>query len=64
MPRTERPSESTTSAAIPGSGPANAHGFKGGFVLQPVGPTFVYVADDPDKAWAEIGKHYLHEETK
>jgi alkanesulfonate monooxygenase SsuD/methylene tetrahydromethanopterin reductase-like flavin-dependent oxidoreductase (luciferase family) len=36
-------------------------GFKGGFVLQPVGPTFVHVADDPEKAWAEIGKYVLYE---
>ncbi len=36
-------------------------GFTGGFVLQPVGPTFVHVADDPDKAWAEIGKYVLYE---
>ena len=33
----------------------------GGFVLQPVGPTFVHVADDPEKAWAEIGKYVLYE---
>jgi alkanesulfonate monooxygenase SsuD/methylene tetrahydromethanopterin reductase-like flavin-dependent oxidoreductase (luciferase family) len=36
-------------------------GFEGGFVLQPVGPTFVHVADDPDKAWAEIGEYVLYE---
>jgi alkanesulfonate monooxygenase SsuD/methylene tetrahydromethanopterin reductase-like flavin-dependent oxidoreductase (luciferase family) len=36
-------------------------GFTGGFVLQPVGPTFVHVADDPEKAWAEIGKYVLYE---
>ncbi len=36
-------------------------GFEGGFILQPVGPTFVHVADDPDKAWAEIGKYVLYE---
>jgi alkanesulfonate monooxygenase SsuD/methylene tetrahydromethanopterin reductase-like flavin-dependent oxidoreductase (luciferase family) len=36
-------------------------GFEGGFVLQPVGPTFVHVADDPEKAWAEIGKYVLYE---
>ena len=23
----------------------------------------LHVADDPDKAWAEVGKHYLHEAT-
>jgi alkanesulfonate monooxygenase SsuD/methylene tetrahydromethanopterin reductase-like flavin-dependent oxidoreductase (luciferase family) len=36
-------------------------GFEGGFILQPVGPTFVHVTDDPDKAWAEIGKYVLYE---
>jgi alkanesulfonate monooxygenase SsuD/methylene tetrahydromethanopterin reductase-like flavin-dependent oxidoreductase (luciferase family) len=36
-------------------------GFDGGFVLQPVGPTFVHVADDPDRAWAEMGKYVLYE---
>lgn len=36
-------------------------GFTGGFILQPVGPTFVHVADDPEKAWAEIGKYVLYE---
>ncbi len=34
-------------------------GFEGGFLLAPVGPTFVHVADDPDRAWAEIGKYVL-----
>jgi len=36
-------------------------GFDGGYVLQPVGPTFVHVADDPEKAWAEIGEYVLYE---
>jgi alkanesulfonate monooxygenase SsuD/methylene tetrahydromethanopterin reductase-like flavin-dependent oxidoreductase (luciferase family) len=36
-------------------------GFDGGLVLQPVGPTFVHVADDPDRAWAEVGKYVLYE---
>jgi alkanesulfonate monooxygenase SsuD/methylene tetrahydromethanopterin reductase-like flavin-dependent oxidoreductase (luciferase family) len=36
-------------------------GFEGGFLLQPVGPTFVHVADDPEKAWAEIGEYVLYE---
>ena len=36
-------------------------GFDRGFVLQPVGPTFVHVADDPERAWAEIGKYVLYE---
>ncbi len=36
-------------------------GFDGGFVLEPVGPTFVHVSDDPEKAWADIGPYVLHE---
>ena len=31
-------------------------GWDGGFVIEPGGPTFVYVADDPERAWAEIGR--------
>ena len=30
-------------------------GFTDGFVMTPSGPTFVYVADDPERAWSEIG---------
>jgi alkanesulfonate monooxygenase SsuD/methylene tetrahydromethanopterin reductase-like flavin-dependent oxidoreductase (luciferase family) len=36
-------------------------GFEGGHVVQPVGPTFVHVADDPERAWTEIGKYVLYE---
>ena len=36
-------------------------GFDSGFVMVPEGPTFVHVADDPDKAWAEIGEYLLYE---
>lgn len=36
-------------------------GFAEGFVMTPGGPTFVYVADDPDRAWAEIGEYLLYE---
>lgn len=32
-----------------------------GMVLLPSGPGFVHVADDPDKAWAEIGEYILYE---
>lgn len=32
-----------------------------GFVLQPGGFTFVWVDDDPERAWAEIGEHLLYE---
>ena len=34
-----------------------------GFAIQPEGPGFVYVAEDPDKAWAEVGE-YIHYEAK
>ena len=30
-------------------------------MLEPVGPTFVHVTDDPDKAWADIGQFVLYE---
>jgi len=40
---------------------ARAIGFDGGFVMKPEGPTFVHVAEDPEKAWAEIGPHLLYE---
>jgi alkanesulfonate monooxygenase SsuD/methylene tetrahydromethanopterin reductase-like flavin-dependent oxidoreductase (luciferase family) len=36
-------------------------GFDGGFVIAPSGPTFVHVADDPERAWAEIGPYVLYE---
>jgi alkanesulfonate monooxygenase SsuD/methylene tetrahydromethanopterin reductase-like flavin-dependent oxidoreductase (luciferase family) len=40
-----------------------AHGTQG-FCMEPGDTTvMLHVADDPDKAWAEIGKHYLHEAT-
>ncbi len=32
-----------------------------GFCLLPEGPGFVHLAEDPDKAWAEIGEHILYE---
>ena len=35
-------------------------GYKG-FLVETTGPTFVHVADDPDRAWAEIGKYVLYE---
>lgn len=34
-----------------------------GFVAVPRGPGSVFVADDPDRAWAEIGPHLLHDAT-
>jgi len=36
-------------------------GFDGGFVSLPAGPGFVHVAEDPEAAWATIGRHALHE---
>ncbi|HET9728940.1 MAG TPA: LLM class flavin-dependent oxidoreductase [Acidimicrobiia bacterium] len=36
-------------------------GFTTGFVLEPTGPTFVHVTDDPDKTWSEIGDYLLYE---
>jgi hypothetical protein len=30
-------------------------------VLMPTGPGFVHVAEDPDKAWAELGEYLLYE---
>lgn len=35
-------------------------GYKG-LVVETVGPTFVHVAEDPDRAWAEIGPYVLYE---
>jgi alkanesulfonate monooxygenase SsuD/methylene tetrahydromethanopterin reductase-like flavin-dependent oxidoreductase (luciferase family) len=32
-----------------------------GFALLPEGPGFVHLAEDPDKAWAEVGQHILYE---
>ena len=40
---------------------AKQTGWDGGFVIEPSGPTFIYVADDPDRAWAEIGPYVLSE---
>ena len=32
-----------------------------GELVKPSGPLFVHVADDPDRAWAAIAPHALHE---
>jgi len=32
-----------------------------GLVAAPTGPAMVHVAEDPDRAWAEIGPHILHD---
>jgi alkanesulfonate monooxygenase SsuD/methylene tetrahydromethanopterin reductase-like flavin-dependent oxidoreductase (luciferase family) len=37
-------------------------GFEGGFAMLPPAETpMIYCTEDPDKAWAEYGKHFLHE---
>jgi alkanesulfonate monooxygenase SsuD/methylene tetrahydromethanopterin reductase-like flavin-dependent oxidoreductase (luciferase family) len=36
-------------------------GTQPGMVLSPSGPAFVHVADDPDKAWAELGDYLFYE---
>jgi alkanesulfonate monooxygenase SsuD/methylene tetrahydromethanopterin reductase-like flavin-dependent oxidoreductase (luciferase family) len=36
-------------------------GVQPGMVISPTGPGFVHVADDPDKAWAELGQYLLYE---
>jgi alkanesulfonate monooxygenase SsuD/methylene tetrahydromethanopterin reductase-like flavin-dependent oxidoreductase (luciferase family) len=36
-------------------------GFAGGFVMEPVGPTFIHVTDDPDQAWDAIAPYLLYE---
>lgn len=38
-------------------------GRKPGLVALPGGPGCLFVAEDPDKAWAEIGEHLLHDAT-
>ncbi|MEZ5169370.1 MAG: LLM class flavin-dependent oxidoreductase [Acidimicrobiia bacterium] len=40
---------------------AARHGQEGGFVIQPRGSTFVFVTDDVDRTWGEIGPYLLHE---
>ncbi len=36
-------------------------GVQPGMVMLPSGPGFVHVAEDPDKAWAELGQYLLYE---
>lgn len=40
-----------------------AVGFKGGFVIFPREPSLTLIADDPDKAWAELGDYLLYDAT-
>jgi alkanesulfonate monooxygenase SsuD/methylene tetrahydromethanopterin reductase-like flavin-dependent oxidoreductase (luciferase family) len=37
------------------------HGTNGFVIMPSPDTTFTFVADDPDKAWAELGHHFLHE---
>lgn len=36
-------------------------GIEPGLVMAPSGPAMVHVAEDPDRAWAEVGPHLLHD---
>lgn len=38
-------------------------GYDEGFFLAPNGPSFTFVADDPDKAWAELAPYALYDAT-
>ena len=38
-----------------------AVGFTGGFAVIPHSPTYVHIAEDPEKAWDLIGPHVLHD---
>jgi alkanesulfonate monooxygenase SsuD/methylene tetrahydromethanopterin reductase-like flavin-dependent oxidoreductase (luciferase family) len=42
---------------------AAEYGTSGFVVLPPANTVFTHVAEDPDKAWAELGEHFLHEAT-
>lgn len=34
-----------------------------GFVFMPQNPCYVHIAEDPEKAWAQVGPHMLHDAT-
>ncbi|HZJ28225.1 MAG TPA: LLM class flavin-dependent oxidoreductase [Acidimicrobiia bacterium] len=36
-------------------------GFTEGFVMTPGGPTFIYVTEDPERAWSQLGPYLLYE---
>ena len=40
-----------------------AEGFDQGFFLYPTGPSFVHVAEDPERAWAELAPYALYDAT-
>ncbi|MBL7494905.1 LLM class flavin-dependent oxidoreductase [Frankia sp. CNm7] len=39
------------------------HGTSGFVIMPGADTTFVHVAEDPEKAWAELGEYFLHEAT-
>ena len=39
------------------------HGTKGFSVLPPADTSMVHIAEDPDRAWSQVGKHFLAEAT-
>ena len=39
------------------------HGVQGFCMMPPEHMAHVHVAEDPDKAWAELGRYFLHEAT-
>lgn len=38
-------------------------GYTNGFFMYPNGPSFTFVADDPERAWAQIGRYALYDAT-
>jgi alkanesulfonate monooxygenase SsuD/methylene tetrahydromethanopterin reductase-like flavin-dependent oxidoreductase (luciferase family) len=40
---------------------AEAVGYTGGFAIIPKDPTYVHVSDDPERDWAIVGPHFLHD---
>ena len=39
------------------------HGVKFPYIVDPVEPWMLFVSEDPDRTWSQIGKHYLHDAT-
>jgi alkanesulfonate monooxygenase SsuD/methylene tetrahydromethanopterin reductase-like flavin-dependent oxidoreductase (luciferase family) len=40
---------------------AEAQGFTGGFAIIPKDPTYIHVSEDPERDWAIVGPHFLHD---
>jgi alkanesulfonate monooxygenase SsuD/methylene tetrahydromethanopterin reductase-like flavin-dependent oxidoreductase (luciferase family) len=40
-----------------------AVGFEHGFFTYPTGPSFVHVAEDPERAWAQLGEYAVYDAT-